>query len=153
MRTTSYRESSETTRQIEALCKRLGENRGRVIARAIERMYREEIVDGITIIADMSGAGEYGIPYAAAIVQHPTLGRVYISEEYGGEDGISGGTYRWRHGIAVQLRPDDTAETLNAPWSEHASVLEAMLRGMDPARLVLNWSGAAIERVARSAGL
>jgi predicted DNA-binding protein len=153
MRTTSYRESPETTRQLEALCERLGENRSRVITRAIDRMYREEVVNGITIIEDMSGAGEYGMSQAAAIIQHPTLGRVYISEGYGGEESLNGGTYRWRHGIAVQLRPDDTSATLDAPWNEHASVLDAMLRGMDHGRPVIDWTGAVIEKVARSAGL
>ncbi len=105
------------------------------------------------LIEQKTNEGVYGLPHTVAIVEHPEQGRVLIAEGFGGMDDPSGGAYRWRHGIACRLRATDTLETLDQPWNESATVLEAALSGHDPDRPVLDWSADEIVEVARAAGL
>lgn len=91
---------------------------------------------------------------ASAIIDHPQHGRLYITERFGGVDSLSGGAYRWRHGIVCRVQLTDTLESLrNGEHNEWTSTLDAMIHGHDTDRPLLPWGGSAIENLAKSAGV
>lgn len=47
-------------------------------------------------------------PGTRAIVDHPTIGRLMISDGVGGQSGYSGGTVRWIYGAAYKIGDTDT---------------------------------------------
>lgn len=97
--------------------------------------------------------GRYNLDYKWAIIDHPKLGRLYIAQDFGGIDTLAGGQYRWRHGFAVQLLPDDTIKSLSAPHNEHCTVLGAACAGHRPERPLKRWDGKTIEQIATAYGL
>lgn len=105
------------------------------------------------LIEQQTHEGVYGLPHTVAIVEHPEQGRVLIAEGFGGMDDLSGGNYRWRHGVACQLQVTDTLDALDQARNECCTIIEAALSGHDPDRPLLNWSGDEITEVARAAGL
>ncbi len=92
--------------------------------------------------------GQYGIPREQMIVDHPTHGRIYITQGYGGEDTLSGGCERWRHGMAVKIGDHDTISGLKSrTWNDGMNYYDAMAAGMYGKNL--NWDGAVIEQLAK----
>lgn len=88
--------------------------------------------------------GTYGFPFVAAIIEHPEYGRLYITQAYGGEDSLSGGAYRWRHGFAVRIGDEDTFANLKErEYNEHYTCFDALqaaeygdiIEGLDAPRL------------------
>lgn len=97
---------------------------------------------------------EYGLDGTVAIINHPEHGRLFIADGFGGQDSLDGGSVRWRHGMAIKLQPDDTLDSLrNTPWNDYCDLIDAMLKGHDDSRPVLDWHGPVIESLAKQAGL
>lgn len=107
-----------------------------------------------TLIETRDVRGAYDMICRQAIIEHPTHGRLLLTEGYGGEDSLEGGAYRWRHGVLAKLQPGDTLAALEAAeWNPVLSHLGAVLEDCDPDRPVLAWDGHSLEAVARAAGL
>lgn len=105
-----------------------------------------------TILEHETETGRCGMSAVLVVVEHPEHGRLLLVEGFGGLDAPQGGAYRWEHGTAYRLRPGDTFASLRAePWNEITSTYEAMLRGYDDSRPLLEWSGHAVRAVAESA--
>lgn len=103
------------------------------------------------IIEKSSDSGAYDILCDSVIVDHPKHGRILITEGYGG-DSLNGYTYRWRHGTAVKLKPDDTFDTLKKEIEDMESAIECVVYVMD-IRDDLAWDGKHIAKLAESLGL
>lgn len=108
----------------------------------------------IKLIEHATRQGAYDMPYTEAIVEMPDGKHVYIVQGYGGESSLDGGQYRWRHGVAVQVRVVDTIDSLHE--NDHmvpVNPMERMMYGDDPKRPLLEWSASKMESVARAAKL
>ena len=93
--------------------------------------------------------GVYAMIITSIIIDTDKHGRVLLSEGFGGMGSINGGMYRWRHGIAISLKPDDTMEKLESmEWHDGMSYLNAIYYGLDDDRPILEWPGYLIEKVA-----
>ena len=81
------------------------------------------------------------------ILDHPDLGRIYISQGYGGQDDLRGGCYRWEHGCVIQLMPDDTLESLRADYNGDCTILDRAIAGHDSdrPRLDFGWKNPGIK--------
>ena len=90
----------------------------------------------------------YDFDTTMMIIDTDTHGRVLITDGWGGND-LSGYCYRWIHGIAVQLKADDNFEALDEDWNDYTSTLSAVLKGADPERQILPWSGYKISSLAK----
>lgn len=106
-----------------------------------------------TVVDSGVDEGHYDLNYKWAIIDHPMHGRLYLTQGFGGLDTMYGGLYRWRHGIAVQLLPDDTIESLSAPHNEIETIIGAACEGYRDDRPLLEWDGQCIANVAESCGL
>jgi hypothetical protein len=96
--------------------------------------------------------GIYGLPATEMIVELKDARRVYLAEGFGGMSTLAGGQYRWRHGIAVQVKHTDTIASLSADLTHRAwptTTLDLMTRGCDNDRSVLMWDGRTIDQVAQ----
>ena len=83
--------------------------------------------------------GQYDLRCETAIVQHSTHGRVLIAQGYGGLLDLRGGAYRWQHGIACQLQPGDTLQSLSeTPWNDQVSLYDAVINGYDDRRPMID---------------
>jgi hypothetical protein len=102
-----------------------------------------------TLIETTRVDADYGMLATLAIVEHPTHGRIFIREGYGGEDTLAGGAIRWRHGLAIRIQPADTLESLRRDPETYLNLVQ----GFDAERPVLDWDGTSVEAVARAAGL
>lgn len=89
---------------------------------------------------------DYGFIGNEVIVDHPKHGRLLITDGYG-EDGLNGGSVRWKHGYAIKLLPNDTFESLEEPWNDTETILSAAIRCYDPKRQILPWNGKIIEKM------
>lgn len=101
-----------------------------------------------TLIAKRAAEGAYGFTTDSMILDTDTHGRLLITDGWGGND-VIGLQYRWNQGFAVQLKVDDTYETLDKPWNDLYSTLEVVLQGQDNERPVLDWTGSAIAALAK----
>ena len=96
--------------------------------------------------------GQYGMYQEILIIDTDSHGRLLVQNGYGGENSMSGGAYRWRHGLAVKLHPEDTLEILNeTEWNESTSLYSAVIHGYDNTRPILDWPGYIISKVAEHA--
>lgn len=101
-----------------------------------------------TMIETRTGEGLYGLPTTMMIVEHPTHGRLLVSDGYG-SDAMGAYMYRWRHGLVAKLQPGDTLESLGSEqWNEGTFLLSAVMTGHDASRPILEWTGECIERLA-----
>jgi hypothetical protein len=109
----------------------------------------------IRVIESETLRGAYDFPCTLAIIEHPKYGRLLIREGFGGMDTLAGGQYRWRHGVACDVKDEDTIESLNdGEWNEHTTLIAAVLAGYDPERPIAAWaSGHILDKMARAAGL
>lgn len=97
---------------------------------------------------------EYNFFGTAAIINHSEYGLLLVNQGFGGMDSLEGGAVRWRHGVAISLKPNDTFEALeNGPWNELTSHMAAVLYGWDDERPVLNLAGTELEKIAEISGL
>lgn len=96
--------------------------------------------------------GKYGFDQQQAIVDHPKHGRILITEQWGGGD-VEGEQYRFKHGLAAKLHDNDTFETIDAPWNDCVTTIDAVLHGQDKSRPVFEWYGKALVSIAKSVGL
>lgn len=95
--------------------------------------------------------GLYDMPFNVQVVQHPRHGRLLLTQGWGGMDSPKGGAYRWEHGAAYQLQAEDTLESLRSEeWNDYTSLYEAVLRGYDDSRPVLEWDGNMVAALATS---
>ena len=90
-----------------------------------------------TLVEIESGHGEYDMPYQIAIIEHPHLGRLLLTQSMTGLIGsIQGGAYRWA--TAYCLLPGDTLADLRAgEWNDAATLLAAVMGGHDATRPML----------------
>lgn len=110
--------------------------------------------DQIAVIEIETIRAEYNMRKTLAIVVHPVLGRLYIAQQYGGEQTLDRGAIRWSQGLACQLQPSDTLQSLrDAMHNNSVTVYDAMLSGYDSNRPVLQIGGKEVEQIARAAGL
>ena len=100
-----------------------------------------------TIVEAREVEHEYGFNGTQAIIDHPNYGRIFITTGFGGMGEMRGGAVRWEHGMAIQLRADDTFAALDGDTLFNA------MRGHGEDRAILEWPGKIIESVANSAGL
>ena len=98
------------------------------------------------LIEKVHRKGSYDIDVTIAIIETAAQERVLLTEGYGGDD-LNGYTYRWDHGMAVKLLPNDTLEQIQTAG------INNILRGDDTARPVLDWPGYAVRKTAESVGL
>jgi len=68
-------------------------------------------------------------------------------------DSLDGGMYRWRHGLAVQLLPDDTMEALSAPHNDIETILSAACAGYRQERPLMEWDSYAVATIAEACGI
>lgn len=80
------------------------------------------------------------------LAEHPRYGRVLLIEGFGGLDSLHGGAWRFRHGRAFQVEPSDTLAYL---WDTMPR--PPFVRNFER-RDLLNWSGSAIQRIAKTMG-
>lgn len=99
-------------------------------------------------------AREYGFNGTQAIFDHPKHGRLFITDGYGGENTMSGGSVRWRHGMAIKLLAGDTLDSLReTPWNDYGDLYDAVINGYDDTRPVMDWHGPVIEALANQVSL
>jgi len=104
------------------------------------------------IIEQKTSAADYDLPCKEAIVDHDTMGRLYIAEGFGGLDSLEGGQMRWKHGFAIKIEKSDTLENLHERrWNDETTYYQAMLAGAYGK--ILNWQGYMIEMLACQLGL
>lgn len=104
------------------------------------------------IVEKRTVTGQYDIDFDQMIVDHPEHGRLFLSEGFGGLDSLEGGAYRWKHGLAIALKKDDTFDSLECgEWNEIFALYEAVMQGYDDSRPILPWSGYAIKALADGA--
>lgn len=108
-------------------------------ADSVRRAGRTTTKAKATLIDRTTIEGAYGFRFTRAIVDHPTNGRIILSEGFGGMDSLAGGAYRWRHGRAFRAGPHTTIESLDGD-------LDMLFED-------LQWSGAAVAKLAASLGL
>lgn len=102
-----------------------------------------------TVVETDSYEGRYGFHITRAIVAHPEHGRIYMTSRYGGERSLNGGMVRWRHGMVVKMRADDELRNFQGRSDD----LWSLERGEYRDRPILDWTGAAIESLAKSLGI
>lgn len=107
-----------------------------------------------TLIETRTRRVQYGFTCREAIIDHPTLGRLWIGQNWG-SDGIGGELVSWCNGSVVQLLDDDTFESLDAKINDYGmTILGRAAHGHDKSRPLLDWfERAALERLAASLGL
>lgn len=101
-----------------------------------------------TLIEKRTQEGQYGMDTESMILDTDTHGRLLITDGWGGDD-VNGYCYRWRNGMAIQLKADDTFEVLDADWNDFTSTINVVLTGNDPERQILDWTGYAIANIAK----
>lgn len=107
------------------------------------------IITTTALIEAKTIPGAYDLGRTLLIVEHPQHGRLLLAEEYGGEQSLCGGQYRW--GSAYRLRADDTFRALAADWNEATTVLQAVEHGADDSRPPLDWSPVVVAAMAQTA--
>jgi len=101
-----------------------------------------------TIVEAREGEHEYDFKGTEVIIDHPKYGRLFLTTGFGGMGEMRGGAVRWEHGMAIQLRADDTFAVLDKD-----DTLYNAMHGYGEDRAILEWPGKIIESVANSAGL
>jgi hypothetical protein len=101
-----------------------------------------------TLIEKRNAEGAYGFTTESMILDTDTHGRLLITDGWGGND-VVGQQYRWSQGLAIQLKADDTYETLAKPWNDLMNTLEVVVQGQDNERPILDWTGHAIAAIAK----
>lgn len=103
------------------------------------------------LIEKKHSEGIYGMDCCEKIVEMPDGKRIYLVEGFGGMHSPEGGMYRWRHGLAIQVLPTDTLESLHADDDSELPEYQLMIEGHSKQRPVLDWDGKIIASVANSA--
>lgn len=101
-----------------------------------------------TLIAKQSIPGAYDLATESMILDTDTMGRILITDGWGGDD-VNGSCYRWKQGLAIQLKADDTFEALAKPWNDCTSTWQAVIGGYDQERPILGYNGHAIAALAK----
>lgn len=84
---------------------------------------------------------DYGTNGINAIVESNDGRRFLIQDAFGGIDTLQGGAVRWRHGVTIQLQPNDTFESLRSgEWNDDVTLWDAVTHGQDDSRPVLEVS-------------
>ena len=99
-----------------------------------------------TLIETDTRRGAYDFRQTRAIIQHHSLGRLLLVEGFGGQDSLSGGAYRWRHGTVYKI---DASATLQSLFDESTESGFCDVDGL----YAEEFSSAIIEKIAFSAGL
>jgi hypothetical protein len=106
------------------------------------------------LVESRTREAQYGFSCREAIIEHPTMGRLWIGQNWG-SDGLNGKLILWKYGVVVKLIPTDSFATLDNAVNEYGmTTLHRASHAADPARPLLHWLGGPwIERVAESLGL
>lgn len=115
-------------------------------------LWEEPGKNEVTVLEQRSVVREYGIEGTEAIVIKDGE-KLLLTDGFGGQDDLRGGTVRWCHGKALKLKDGDTFETLDAEFNAYFSVMDRALKAMDPERPLLSLHGRQIEAIAEKAGL
>ena len=103
------------------------------------------------IIEKETNKAEYDMDCVSMIVENENGERYLMQEGFGGMDTMAGGAIRWRHGLIIKIKAGETFSTFEKEWNESATLRDAMLRGYDDERPILDWSGTIIEKIANLA--
>lgn len=104
------------------------------------------------LIEQDTNQGQYDLPCQEMIVELTDGRRMYLLEGFGGMSDLEGGQYRWRHGIAIQILPTDTLESLRADTGEYNTTsYDRLVHGYDEQRPVQEWPGTIIDSIASAA--
>jgi hypothetical protein len=104
------------------------------------------------LIESVNVERDYGTTGTNAIVEAGNGKRYLIQDGFGGTGSLQGGAVRWEHGLVIELQPGDTLASLAVgEWNETASLWDAVIRGYDDSRPVLE--GMSPISLAKSAGL
>lgn len=114
--------------------------------------HRREENEMHEVIEKRSVEREYGFDGTQAIINKDG-NKILIADGFGGVGDLCGGAVRWRHGMAIRLKSDDTFAALDADYNVYFSILDRALEGADPDRPVLQLDGNHIEAIAKKAGL
>ena len=96
----------------------------------------------VTVLEKRSVVRDYGIEGTEAIVIKDGE-KLLLTDGFGGQDDLRGGSVRWCHGMAVKLKAEDTFQILDAEFNVY----------LDPERPLLLLSGRQVEAIAKKAGL
>jgi hypothetical protein len=105
------------------------------------------------VISKRSVERAYGLNGNEIIIDHATAGRLLLTDGFGGIDTLDGGAVRWKHGLVVQLKPDDTFSVIDSQLADCSYLHDWVIDGYGESRPILNWSGYAIENLAKSLDL
>lgn len=106
----------------------------------------------VEVVEKRSVERAYGMTGTEAIIIKDGQ-KMFVCDGFGGVDDLCGGAVRWRHGMAIRLKSDDTFSTLDADYNAHMSVLGLALTDSDPERPMLPLDRFHIEAIAKKAGL
>lgn len=95
-----------------------------------------------TLIDADTKIGAYDMHIARMLVDHAELGRLLISQGFGGMDKLCGGAYRWRHGIALSVPADATLASLDKEDAECGPLSET--------HPMIDWDGVVIDKIAQA---
>ncbi len=101
-----------------------------------------------TLVERRAKDGQYGMITEAMILDTDTHGRLLIIDGFGGS-AIEGQCYRWKYGMAIQLKATDTFADLGKDWNACTSTWQAVTNGYDEGRPILFWSGHVIAALAK----
>ena len=111
-------------------------------------------MDNVNLIQKKKVMRDYGFSGVEAIVHSSKYGRFLICDGYGGENTLAGGAVRFKHGMVIRLKANDTLESLEKDlWNDSTTLYQAMFNGLDDSRPILYWYGSVIEKLAKATGL
>lgn len=97
---------------------------------------------------------EYGFDGINAIIESEKHGKLLIIDGFGGIDDLEGGSVRFKHGMVVKLKDNDTLSSLNKTVGcYYPTLMNDVCRGKNSGRPVMDWDSWTIENTARSVGL
>lgn len=97
----------------------------------------------------------YGFRGTEAIIESEKYGKLLVMDGYGGENTMAGGAVRWRHGLAIKLKKEDTLDTLNDPFGDDGlSPIMRLIGGYGyEGRKILELEGKSLVLLASSVGI
>jgi hypothetical protein len=95
------------------------------------------------LVEKSSCKGAYDMYQDRILIDHASLGRILISEGFGG-NGVEGETYRFKHGMALRVPADATIASLDKEEEAYGPLSYVYE--------ILDWDGAVIQAIAESHG-
>lgn len=98
-----------------------------------------------TVIETDRRRGAYDMIQTRAIIHHHTLGRILLTEGFGGTDSREGGAYRFKHGLCYKITETDTIESLFECDADGYTDVDGLYAE--------EFSGKTVNKIAESVGL